>query len=508
VVFLNALTTPSKRVEGLKLKAGKLRGRFKGALAAEVGRFTTSLEIDKEMILEDIWGSEAHVIMLTEQNIIEKADAGRILKALEKAKNDFIKGRFKLKPGLEDVHMNIEDYVITDAGEELGGKMHTARSRNDQVLTDTRLHLREKILEIEESIVKLQKTFLELARKSTEKVMPGYTHTQQAQPISLGFWATAYVSMLTRDLRRLENAYADVNKNPLGACALAGTSFPIDRDLTTRLLGFDGIEEHSLDAVSSRDFIAETLSALSILMSNLSRLGEELVLFSTREFGIIELSDEFTTGSSIMPQKKNPDVAELVRGMTGSVYGSLTQILVTLKALPLGYSRDLQMDRVLLWNSLEKVNSSLLILEGAIRKAEFNEKRMLELASGNFSTATELANFLVSERGIPFRGSHEIVGRVVKELIKGERDFRDIKDTGDMLKKHGIDIPMKELTDILDPVKALGRNRSPGGTSPGEVRRMIEKMGAGIDIRAEHIKKRKTAIESARKLTEKKIKGI
>ncbi len=487
------------------MKSGKLRGRFKGDLAEEMKGFTSSIEIDKGMILEDIWGGEAHVIMLAEQGIVEGADARKILGALERAKSDSIKGKFELDPELEDVHMNVENYVMKYAGEELGGKMHTARSRNDQVLTDTRLHLREKILEIEESIIKLQRTFLKLAEKSTEKIMPGYTHTQHAQPISLGFWATAYVSMLTRDLTRLKNAYVQVNKNPMGACALSGTSFPIDRELTTKLLGFDGIEEHSLDVVSSRDFIIEVLSALSILMSNLSRLSEELILFSTKEFGLIELSDEFSAGSSIMPQKKNPDVAELVRGITGLVYGSLIQILVTLKALPLGYNRDLQEDRTLLWNSLERVNSSLLILNGAINKARFNENRMAELVSENFSTATELANFLVSEKEIPFRKSHEITGKVVKELVKEKRNFRDIEYTRDILKRHNIDIPPKELRDILDPKKAIERNKSLGGTSPRAVKGMMERFKRGIDEREKDIKKRKSDIESARKLTERMV---
>lgn len=490
------------------MKSGKLRGRFKGNLSEEMKEFTSSIEIDKGMILEDIWGSEAHVIMLAEQSIIEKADARKILRALERAKRDSIKGKFELDPELEDVHMNVENYVIEDAGEEFGGGMHTARSRNDQVLTDTKLHLREKILEIEESIIKLQKTFLKLAEKSTEKVMPSYTHTQHAQPISLGFWATAYVSMLTRDLKRLKNAFLCVNKNPLGACALSGTSFPIDRRLTAKLLGFDDIEEHSLDVVSSRDFIIETLSALSILMSTLSRLSEELILFSTNEFGIMKLSDEFSTGSSIMPQKKNPDVAELVRGITGLVYGSLIQILVTLKALPLGYNRDFQEDRTLLWNSLERVNSSLLILNGAINKAKFNENRMSELVSKNFSTATELANFLVSEKGIPFRKSHEIVGTVVKELIKKKRDFGDIESTRDILKKHGVEISIKELRNVLDPKKAIEMNKSLGGTSPKEVTRMIKKFNREVDEKKKDIKKRKEKIERAKKLTEKRVSEL
>ncbi len=492
----------------VKLKSAKLRGRFEGDVTGEVREYTSSIKADERMILEDVWGSEAHVIMLARQGIVGRGEARKILEALERARKDFVKGKFRLDPKLEDVHMNVEGYVTGYAGEEFGGRMHTARSRNDQVLTDTRLYLRDRILEVEEAVIRLQKTFLGIAGKSTGRVMPGYTHTQHAQPISLGFWATAYASMLCEDLTRLKNAYARVNRNPLGACALSGTSFPIDRELTARLLGFDDVEEHALGVISSRDFVAETLSALSILMSNLSRLAEELILFSTREFNFIELSDEFTTGSSIMPQKKNPDVAELARGMTGRVYGSLMQILVTLKALPLGYNRDFQEDRVLLWDALETVNLSLSILNGALEKARFDDDRMLELAGENFSTATELANFLSRERGIAFRKSHEIVGTVVKELVKEKIDFRDVKHTREILKKHRVDIPLEELDSILDPRKAIEMNRSLGGTSPGEVRRMIKKLSGMVDRRIEDIEKRGGRIEDARKLTAEMIQEI
>ncbi len=485
----------------------KLRGRFSGDMGEMMKEFSSSIDIDKEMIPEDIWGNQAHVLMLAKKGIIEKKDAKKILKALEKAKEDFLKGKFMLNEELEDVHMNVEAYVTELIGEDAGGKIHTARSRNDQVLTDTRLHLRARVIEVEEHIIHLQKTFVSIAKKSTEKVMPGYTHTQQAQPITLGFWATAYASILNRDLERLRKAYENINRSPLGACALAGTSFAIDRRLTARLLGFDDVIEHSLDAISSRDFIIETLGALAILSSNLSRLSEELILFSTNEFGILELSDEYTTGSSIMPQKKNPDFAELSRGMTGYIYGALMQLLVTLKALPLGYNRDFQEDRVLLWKSINRVKMMLSALNGTLSTAKFKEERMRELAGGNYSTATELANYLVREEKLPFRKSHEITAKVVKELYCKKKDFEDLKLTKNILEKHDIDISLKELKNLLDPENAVRLNHSLGSTSPKEVERMIKELTANTIDAKEEIRKRQERINKAKKLTEKMIKS-
>ena len=334
--------------------------------------FTHSTETDSRLIPYDIWGSQVHALMLSHQNIINPTDLSPILIWLEKALSDFHEGKFVLDPTKEDVHMNVESYVIEGAGAEFGGKLHTARSRNDQVLTDTRLYSREQILIICSNLVVLCKAFLNIANKHTTTVMPGYTHTQHAQPISLGFWATAYISMFLRDFKRLFSAFETTNTNPLGAGALSGTNLPIDRSFTTELLGFQSTHQHALDVISSRDFIAETLSALAILMTNLSRFSEEIVYWTTYEFGLIQLDDSFASGSSIMPQKKNADVAELTRGRFSQVLGALVDLLSNLKSLPLGYNRDLQEDKPPLWRSFDTVTACLKILPKMSQTLTFN----------------------------------------------------------------------------------------------------------------------------------------
>ena len=484
-----------------------LRGRFKGGISPVLLDFTDSLGSDKEMIQEDVWVSKAHVLMLRTQGIISKDDAKKIIKSLRKAEKDYVEGRFKFSEELEDIHLNIENYVIKDSGLDYGGKMHTARSRNDQVLTDMKLHLRSRILEVEEGVIRLQKTLLNLADKYVDAVMPGYTHMQHAQPITLGFWLTSYVSMLTRDLDRLRNAYMNVNSCPLGACALAGTSFPIDRKFTSRLLGFDSIHEHSLDVVSSRDFVAETLAAAAILMSNLSKLAEDLILWSSYEFGFIEFTDSFSTGSSIMPQKKNPDIAELVRGKGGRVYGSLFQVLTVLKGLPSGYNRDLQEDRVLLWDSLQIVESSLQVLDEGMGDMKVNRERMMELANSNFSTATELANYLVRSKGLAFRKAYEVVGTVVKELINEGKDFRDVGVVLGILKKSGVEVSAQKL-GILNPREVVDGYRSLGGTSPVEVRRMVKGFMNRVKEGSRDLGDRRNRIKAAKDLTERLIKEL
>jgi len=483
-------------------------GRFSKELTSETERFTESIEIDSRMILHDIWGSEAHAIMLARQEIISQEDLRQILKWLEKAKGEYQKGKFVLKPELEDVHMNVEMYLIEGAGKEYGGKLHTARSRNDQVLVDARLYVREQILKSEELLCALSEEFIKIAKRYPDAVMPGYTHTQHAQPITLGFWATGYVSMFLRDLRRLRNAYEIVNTNPLGACALAGTSFPTDRELTTWLLGFDSTHEHALDVISSRDFIAETLCALAILASNLSRLAEEIVYWSTYEFGMIELDDAYALGSSIMPQKKNPCIAELVRGRTGHIYGALIGLLTTLKGLPMGYNRDLQEDKPPLWYAFDIIQSELSILTEMLPTTTFNIDRMEELAGANFSTATELANFLVVHRGFSFRECHEIVGWVVGELARRGLSFTDLDETHRLLKERGIEIPLEELRQVIDPKYAVQINKSLGGTSPKEVIRMTELLLSKLRDHEFSVKSRSDAIQEAKERTDRIVQHV
>ncbi len=469
--------------------------------------FTESTATDKEMITEEIWSSKAHCIMLLRQGIIEKEDAKRILLGLRRLEEDYREGRFRLRDDLEDVHMNVEHYITKISGEDSGGKLHTARSRNDQVLTDTKLYLRSKVLEIIELLIGLERTILKIAKENTETVMPGYTHMQHAQPITLGFWATAYVGMFLRDLERLKRLYKTVNRNPLGACALAGTSFPIDRKLTSELLGFDEIHEHALDAVSSRDFIIETMSTLAILMSDLSRLAEDIILFGSYEFRMIRIPDEYSTGSSIMPQKRNPDIAELLRGRTGRIYGTLMQILTTVKGLPSGYNRDFQEDKPLLFDSLRTVGLSLSVIDGMMGNIEFDKERMSKLLDENFSTATELANFLVREKNLPFRKSHQIVKRLVREVERKGKNLNSV-DAVKILDRIGIHTSINEINNILDPEIVVRSYKSLGGTSPVQVKRMIKRFESGICKIEEEMQKNKAKIKNAQKLTERMVKEI
>jgi len=427
-----------------------LRGRFSGGIDSALLEYSSSLETDREMFSEDVWGSKAHVLMLARQQIIPKEDAGRILKALSDVEKDYLCGRFCLDENLEDIHLNIENYVIEKCGIDYGGRMHTARSRNDQVLTDVKLHMRAELIEVAGLIIDLENTLLSLAEDNTATLMPGYTHMQHAQPITFGYWASSYASMLQRDIDRLNAAYMHVNTCPLGSGALSGTSFPTDREYVSWLLGFDSVHVHALDAVSSRDHIIETLSALSILMCNLSKLAEELVIWSTSEFGFIEFSDGFATGSSIMPQKKNPDMAELVRGKTGRVYGALFQALTLMKGLPSGYNRDMQEDREYLWDALSIAKGSLKILASGLSDAKINKERMKESVLSDYSTATELANYLVREKGLAFRRAYEITGRIVKQLCSEKKDFRDTQRVTQILRKAGLEVSPDALYSILD----------------------------------------------------------
>lgn len=483
-------------------------GRFGKDFTPDVEDFLQSLEVDKEMVLEDIWGSQAHAIMLAKTSIIEQKDLKKILYWLNRAKKDFISKKFVLDPKEEDVHMNVERYIIEGAGHEYGGKLHTARSRNDQVLLDSKLYIRSRLLSTKGRILRLQTVFLELAKENIETPVPGYTHTQDAQPITLSFWATAYVSMLFRDIMRLDNAYVNVDSNPLGSCALAGTSFPIDRKLTSKLLGFSSIHQHSLDAISSRDFIAETLCALTILMSNLSKLAEELVYWSTYEFGIIELDDSYTAGSSIMPQKKNPCVAELVRGRTGRVYGCLIQLLTMMKGIPMGYNRDLQEDKPPLWKALDEIDAALDVMTAMIRTMKINKERLAELSGSNFTTATELANHLVREKGLSFRECHKIVGGLVGELHKRGMTFMDFDEVDKILRCSGIQISFDTMRSIFDPKKNIYTYRSLGSTSPKQVKKMISQFENSLIQCEKDLLKNKKAIEKAKKLTESIVEKV
>ncbi len=379
-------------------------GRFKEPLAEIALNFSSSIEFDKYLYEEDIAGSIAHVEMLASVKVLTASESKRICTALKAIRKEIKDGKLKLSLDYEDVHSAIEQRLTQKIG-ALGGKLHTARSRNDQIALDERLFLRSAILEIKKLVTNLQRVLLNKAEKNYGVLMPGYTHTQRAQAIMLSHHLLAYINMLERDFERLQDCTKRLNKSPLGAAAFAGTPFPINRAMVARKLGFDGIVENSIDAVSDRDYILEFISACSLMMMHLSRCAEELVLWTTKEFSFAQISDAYTTGSSIMPQKKNPDMAELVRGKTGRVYGALMNLLTTMKGLPLAYNRDMQEDKQPMFETVKTTRESLLVLAHVLVHTTFDKFHMEEELRTDFLTATDMADYLVT-KGIPFREAH------------------------------------------------------------------------------------------------------
>ena len=377
-------------------------------------------------------------------------------------------GNFELSEDDEDIHMAIEKALVRKIG-ETGGKLHTARSRNDQVALDMRFYLREQIIQITQYLRNLKDTYLELAEKEIDTVMPGYTHLQRAQPVLLAHYLMAYWEMFDRDEARLNDSYVRTNVMPLGACALAGTGLPIDREYAARLLKFPSISKNSMDAVSDRDFVIEFISAAAMIMMHLSRFSEDLILWSTDEFNFVEIDDAFTTGSSIMPQKKNPDVAELIRGKTARVYGNLMTILSLMKGLPMTYNRDLQEDKEPLFDTADTIKSSLKILTAMLKRLKFNKKNMLKGASGGFSTATDVAEYLV-KKGVPFRSAHGVVGKLVAYCIKKHKTLAALS----MEEYHLFhDAFEGDIYDYLTVDNSVNVRRMTGGTSKATVLKRI-----------------------------------
>ncbi len=399
-------------------------GRFTEPTDKFVEEFTASVPFDKRLYKYDIAGSIVHARMLARQKIISAGDADKIMHGLEEILDEIDKGSFEWKTSLEDVHMNIESRLIEKIG-EAGKRLHTARSRNDQVATDIRLYLKDEIRAIIIAIHEVQEALLDKAEKHIDVIMPGYTHLQRAQPVLFSHHLMAYYEMFERDKGRYEDCLERGDVLPLGSGALAGTDFPIDRRFAAMLLRFPEPSANSIDAVSDRDFSLEFLFSCSTLMMHISRLSEELVLWSSDEFGFVELPDAFCTGSSIMPQKKNPDVPELLRGKTGRVYGSLVSLLTVMKGLPLAYNKDMQEDKEPVFDAADTVRGSLRAVRDIIAGLKPAEERMLDAARGGFTTATDLADWLVG-RGVAFRQAHEIVGRVVLHLINEGRRMEDL----------------------------------------------------------------------------------
>lgn len=399
-------------------------GRFTKPTNQLVDEYTASISFDQKLWRQDIVGSSAHVAMLGKCGILSMDEVRQIIAGLKKVKEKIEQKQVQFEIAHEDIHMNIEKLLIEEIG-PLGGKLHTGRSRNDQVALDMHLYLREKLMEIIELGMYLQQALLDQAQNHLETVMPGYTHLQRAQPVLFGYHLMAYVSMLQRDLERMQDSFKRVNILPLGAGALAGTTFPIDRQFVASMLQFDGIYQNSMDAVSDRDFIVEFLANASLLMTHLSRLCEELVIWSSQEFSFIELDDAFCTGSSIMPQKKNPDVAELVRGKTGRVYGNLMGMLTVLKGLPLAYNKDMQEDKEGMFDTVETLHGALALLTPMIASMQVKTEKMRKAVTQDFSNATDLADYLVTKQ-IPFRQAHEIVGNAVLYCIERQKYLLDL----------------------------------------------------------------------------------
>lgn len=443
-------------------------GRFKQSLANAALKFSSSIDLDKELYQEDIQGSIAHVEMLASCKIVTQEEARRIRSGLRAIAKEIESGKMDLSWEKEDIHMAIEQRLIQKIG-QVGGKLHTGRSRNDQVALDERLYVRTAIREIQKLLTQLQRVLLYKAEKYFGTVVPGYTHLQRAQPILFSHHLLAYVSMFQRDFERMGDCFKRVNYLPLGAAALAGTSFPLNRYAVAKKLGFDGILENSIDAVSDRDYLIEFISASATTMMHVSRLAEELVLWSSQEFAFAKTDDAYTTGSSIMPQKKNPDMAELLRGKTGRLYGNLMNMLTLMKGLPLAYNRDLQEDKTPMLDSVKTTRESIYILAHVLVHTTFAEQRFENELKNDFLTATELADYLV-QKHIPFRQAHEITGNIVAYCLEQKTSLSALT----LQELHTFSIKFeKDIFTLLDPYKSIEHKKSAGSTSPQEVKKQI-----------------------------------
>ncbi|MCX7990534.1 MAG: argininosuccinate lyase [Proteobacteria bacterium] len=443
-------------------------GRFKESTEKVVEEFTESISFDKRLYIEDIEGSIAHCKMLAKQKIIGSEESKKIIKGLKEIKKDIEENRFVFKKEFEDIHMAIESRLREKIG-ETAGKLHTARSRNDQVALDIRMYLRKKTCSLYLLIEELQKSFLSKAKEYLDQIIPAYTHLQRAQPVLLSHYLLAYIEMLERDRERFIDCYKRIDRMPLGSCALAGTTYPLDREYVAKELGFSEVTRNSIDAVSDRDFAIEFVSALAILMMHLSRFSEDMIIWNTTEFGYVILPDGFCTGSSIMPQKKNPDVLEIVRGKTGRVYGSLMALLTIMKGLPLSYNRDMQEDKEQIFDATDTVESSLKVLIPLVLKTSFNRKRLSEEAKKGFILATEIADYL-AKKGVPFREAHEITGKIVAFCDENKKDLTDL--TLEELKRFS-SLFDKDIYNDIDIKKAVNNRNIIGATGIDQVKKMI-----------------------------------
>lgn len=451
-------------------------GRFTEETHKLVEEFTESVSFDHALYRHDIQGSIAHARMLSRAGVLTTGECDAIVEGLKAIEQDIEQGQFTWSTRLEDVHMNIEAELTERIG-DVGKKLHTARSRNDQIATDLRLYLREAVDTVLAQLVELRRVMLNLAEAEAETVMPGYTHLQVAQPVTLGHHVLAWVAMLERDGQRFREARARINVLPLGAAALAGTTFAIDRQYTADQLGFDGVADNSLDAVSDRDFAIECCAHASLLMVHLSRIAEELILWQSEAYRFIDIGDAFCTGSSIMPQKKNPDVAELLRGKTGRAMGNLIALLTLMKGQPLAYNRDNQEDKQPLFDSVKTIQLCLGVLTAMTPTISINRERMREAASQGFATATDLADYLV-RKGVPFRDAHEVVGRAVGECLAEGMALPDVP----LERMRGFHPSIEaDVFDVLSLEGSVNARDHLGGTAPAQVRAAVARHRAALE---------------------------
>ena len=445
-------------------------GRFSKNTDSEVNDFNSSIRFDSRMYRQDIEGSIAHATMLGKTGVISDDDSKLIVKTLGEILDDINAGNVEFTEDAEDIHMNIETILISRIG-DVGKRLHTGRSRNDQVALDIRMYLKDEIKEIRKMLFSLERTLLSAAKDNLDTVMPGYTHLQKAQPITLSHHAMAYFEMFKRDIGRLDDCYKRTNIMPLGSGALAGTTYPLDREMVCNLLGFDSVTLNSLDGVSDRDFVIELASALSICIMHLSRYCEELILWNTNEFSFVEMDDSCSTGSSIMPQKKNPDVAELIRGKSGRVYGDLVSILTVMKGIPLAYNKDMQEDKECIFDAVDTLKLCIPVFEKMISTMKINKEKMRSGASGGFTNATDAADYLV-KKGMPFRQAHEVIGKMVLYAINNNKSLEEF--TLDEFKACS-DIIENDIYDAISLDTCVSERKTIGAPSKDAVLYSIEK---------------------------------
>ena len=452
-------------------------GRFQKQLNSRVNDFNSSIHFDCRMYKQDINGSIAHVTMLGKCGIISEDDAALIRKTLGEILNDLDAGTLAFDMNAEDIHMFVESELTARIG-HVGKRLHTARSRNDQVALDLRLYLRDEIAELKALLLHLLNVICNKSEQHAADIMPGYTHLQRAQPVTLGHYLMAYGQMFARDVRRLDDVTQSMNVLPLGSCALAGTTYPIDRVMVAELLGFDSVCQNSMDGVSDRDYAIELLSTLSIMMMHLSRFSEEIILWSSSEFGFVDLDDAYSTGSSIMPQKKNPDIAELVRGKTGRVYGDLTTLLTVMKGIPLAYNKDMQEDKEAVFDAVDTAKICLELFADMLETATFNVSALRDAVSKGFINATDCADYMV-KKGLPFRSAYKIVGQLVAYCIAHNKTLETLS-----LDEYHIASPVfeEDVYKAIDPDTCVAGRACLGGPAPGRVLEQIADMRKYLNL--------------------------